>query len=480
VMLLSQLLAGFSKGEADSLRKAIGKKIESTMDEMKPKFIEGCQRNGYDERIIIKIWKDWEAFANYAFNKSHSKCYAYVAYRMAYLKAHFPPEFMAAVLSRNLTDLKEITNFIEECKRMHIPVLGPDINESELKFTVNRKDEIRFGMAGIKNVGESAVMSIVEERMKNGPFTSIFDLTTRVNSHTLNKRCLEALAKAGALDSFRHTHRAQYFYQEPGDEIIFLEKIIRHASGHLARKNSAQQSLFGEEMETVLTELALPDCKPWSRIEQLKHEKEITGFYMTGHPLDEFNVEMESFCSVTLERLKADMKEFKNKDFSFAGMVIAAAHKIGKNAKPFGVFTLEDYFDSINLFIYSEDYLKWKHLLEEGMFLHVKARVEARFGEPDQLRVRVTHLVLLSEAMEKYARSLSITIALTELTGDAIKKIHDLAKSHKGRTNLRIRISDPEENVFVELPSRKYKVNPKEMVNRLLDSEEFEVRVFQE
>ncbi|MFH1160328.1 MAG: DNA polymerase III subunit alpha [bacterium] len=480
VMLLSQLLAGFSKGEADSLRKAMGKKIESMMNELKPKFIEGCKRNGYDERVVIKIWKDWEAFANYAFNKSHSTCYAYVAYRMAYLKAHFPSEFMAAVLSRNLTDLKEITNFIEECKRMPIPVLGPDINESELKFTVNKKDEIRFGMAGIKNVGESAVMSIVEERIKNGPFTSIFDLTTRVNSHAVNKRCLEALAKAGAFDCFEHTHRAQYFYQEPGDETIFLEKIIRHANDHLARKNSAQQSLFGEEVETGLAELTLPECQPWSRIEQLKHEKEITGFYMTGHPLDDFKVEMESFCTVTLEKLKADMKEFKNKDVSFAGTVIAAAHKMGKNAKPYGTFTVEDYLDSINLFIYSEDYLKWRHLLEEGMFVHVKARVENRFDTPDQLRVKVTSMALLSEVMEKYARNLSVNVVLNELTGEVVRKIHEVAKSHRGKTNLRIRISDPEDNLTIDLPSRKFKVNPKEMMDLLLDSEEFEVRVFQE
>jgi len=480
VMLLSQLLAGFTKGEADSLRKAMGKKMDTVMADMKPTFIEGCKRKGFDERVVTKIWKDWQAFANYAFNKSHSTCYAYVAYQMAYLKAHYPAEFMAAVLSRNLADLKEITHFIEECKRMHIPVLGPDINESELTFTVNRKNEIRFGMAGIKNVGESAVESILEERMKHGPFLNIFDLTTRVTAHTVNKRCLEALAKAGAFDCFQNTHRAQYFYQDPGDETYFLEKIIRHANDYLSRKNSAQQSLFGEESEVRLTELTLPECTPWSRIIQLKNEKEITGFYMTGHPLDEYKTEMENFCTVTLEKLKSDMKEFRGKEISIGGTVIAAEHKLGKNSKPYGMFTLEDYLDTINLYIYSEDYLKWSHLLKDGTFVHVKARVESRFDAPDQLRIRVTNMSLLSEVMEKYTRHFSVNLPLNDLTEERIQKIREAAKTHRGKTALRIRVTDPQENLVVDLPSRKFKVNAKEMMTLFHDEDEFDVQVFPE
>lgn len=480
VMLLSQLLAGFTKGEADSLRKAMGKKIESMMNELKPKFIEGCKKNGHDEKVVTKIWKDWEAFANYAFNKSHSTCYAYVAYRMAYLKAHYPAEFMAAVLSRNLADLKEITLFIEECKRMHLPVLGPDVNESELKFTVNKKGEIRFGMAGIKNVGESAVQNIIEERMRNGPFTSIFDLTTRVNSHTVNKRCLEALAKAGAFDCFENTHRAQYFFQEPGEESTFLEKVMRHASDYTARKNSSQQSLFGEDEEIEMTELQLPECQPWSRIEQLRQEKEITGFYMTGHPLDDYNVEMQSFCSVTLEKLKADMQEFRNKDVSFAGIVIASTQKTGKNGKPYATFTVEDYLDSLNLFLYSEEFLKWKHLLDEGTFVHLKARIEPRFDAPDQLRVKVTGMMLLSETMEKFAKNLFVTIKLSDLGEELIEKLVNLTKKNKGKCNLRIRLYDQDTNLVIDLPSRKFKVNPKELMDQVADSDDFEVHVSQE
>ena len=480
VMLLSQLLAGFTKGQADSLRKAMGKKIESMMNDLKPKFIEGCKQNGHNEHIVIKIWKDWEAFANYAFNKSHSTCYAYVAYRMAYLKAHYPQEFMAAVLSRNLSDLKEIALFIEECKRMKIPVLGPDVNESELKFTVNKSDEIRFGMAGIKNVGEAAVMSIVQERIENGPFTSIFDLTTRVNSHAVNKRCLEALAKAGAFDGFENTHRAQYFYQEPGEEHIFLEKVIRHAADYTARKNSSQQSLFGEDEEIEMTELELPESPPWSRIEQLQHEREITGFYMTGHPLDDFKMEMKSFCNITLEKLKSNMRAYKNKDISFAGIVTATAHKIGKSGKPYGSFTVEDYLDSMNLFIYTEDYLKWRHLLEEGQYVYVNARVDTRWDSPDQMRVKVTSMTLLSEVMEKQGKTFTITIMLNELTDDLIKKTFEVAKQNRGKCHLRIKVVDRENNLTIDLPSRKYRVNCRAMMDMLADYEDLAPMVSQE
>jgi len=480
VMLLSQLLAGFSKGQADSLRKAMAKKIIPMMNELKPKFVDGCKQNGYNERYVTKIWKDWEAFANYAFNKSHSTCYAYVAYRMAYLKAHYPHQFMAAVLSRNLTDLKEITNFIEECNRMKIPVLGPDVNESELRFTVNKSDEIRFGMAGIKNVGESAVMSIIEERAENGPFISIFELTTRVDSHAVNKRCLEALAKAGAFDGFENTHRAQYFFQEPSDEHIFLEKVIRHAADYTARKNSSQQSLFGEDEEIEMTELQLPECPPWSRIEQLQHEREIAGFYMSGHPLDDFKVEMQSFCNINLEKLKANMRTLKGQDVSFAGIIIAANHKIGKNGKPYGSFTVEDYLDTMNLFIYTEDYLKWRHLLEEGMYVFVKARVESRYDAPDQFRVKISSMTLLSEVMEKHAKSFTVTINLNELTEGLIIKTYEVAKQNRGKCNLRIRVVDRDNDLAIDLPSRKYKVNSRAMMDVLADSEELDSRVSQE
>jgi DNA polymerase-3 subunit alpha len=480
VMLLSQQLAGFTKGEADSLRKAMGKKIESMMVELKPKFFEGCKRNGHDETVVNKIWKDWEAFANYAFNKSHSTCYAYVAYRMAYLKAHFPSEFMAAVLSRNLNDLKEITLFLDECKRLHIPVLGPDVNESSTAFVANKKGEIRFGMAGIKNVGEAAVRSIAEERIAHGPYANIFDLTRRINSHAVNKRCMESLAKAGAFDCFENTHRAQYFFQENSDDLIFLEKIIRHATDYHARKDSMQQSLFGEAEEIQLKELSLPECRPWSKLEQLKFEKDVTGFYMSGHPLDDYLVELNQFCNVTIEDLKQDLKPLKGKDITFAGIVIEANHKIGKTGKPYGSFVVEDYFNFISLTLFSEEYLKFKHFLEEGQYVFLKARVESRFDNADQMTIRVNQVLLLSDVMEKFSKVISLTMAINDLTVDTIYKLHHFAKQHKGRCHLRIRVLDPDENVTIDLPSRKYKVNAREMISALNDFPEIQVRVIGE
>jgi len=477
VMLLSQELAGFTKGEADSLRKAMGKKIEKMMNELKPKFFAGCKMNGHNEATVNKIWKDWEAFANYAFNKSHSTCYAYVAYRMAFLKAHYPGEFMAAVLSRNLTDLKEITLFLDECKRMHIPVLGPDVNESDMRFVVNKKGEIRFGMAGIKNVGEAAVESIVEERTKNGPFISIFDLTRRISSHTVNKRCLESLARAGGFDCFENTHRAQYFFQENSDDSIFLEKIIKHATDYHSRKDSMQQSLFSDTAEVQLKELTLPDCRPWTKLEQLKCEKEITGFYISGHPLDDFRLDMEQFCNVTIEDLKQDLKPLKGKEVTFAGIVIEANHKIGKTGKPYGSFVVEDYYNFMTLNVFSEEYLKWKHFLDEGQYVFIKARIEPRFDNPDQFVVRINSMVLLSEMMEKFARVLVLTINLNILVEDTITQLHQLAKNHKGKCNLRFRIQDESENINIELPSKKYRINAKEMVAALMEFPDIQMRI---
>ncbi len=478
VMLLSQELAGFTKGQADSLRKAMGKKIEAMMEKLKPQFFEGCMQNGHDLAVVTKIWKDWEAFANYAFNKSHSACYAYLAYREGWLKAHYPAEFMAAVLSRNLTELKEITLFLDECKRMHIPVLGPDVNESSTAFVANKRGEIRFGMAGIKNVGEAAVKAIETERIANGPYATIFDMTRRINSHMVNKRCMESLAKAGAFDCFENTHRAQYFYQENSDDLIFLEKIIRHATDYQARKDSIQQSLFGEAEEIHFKEITLPECRPWSKLEQLKFEKDVTGFYMSGHPLDDYHFELEQFCNKTIEDLKHDLKSLKGKEVTFAGIVIEANHKVGKTGKPYGSFVVEDYFNFISITMFSEEYLKWKHMLEEGQYVFLKARIESRFDNPDQMTIRINQVILLSEVMEKFSKVLSLTLMLNELTVDTIHHLHQAAKKFHGKCRMRIRVHDPDDNVTIDLPCKKYRVNPKEMIQALEELPEVHVRVF--
>ena len=344
----------------------------------------------------------------------------------------------------------------------------------------NKKGEIRFGMAGIKNVGEAAVKSIEAERIANGPYSSIFDMTRRINSHMVNKRCMESLARAGAFDAFENTHRAQYFYQENSDDLIFLEKIIRHATDYHARKDSMQQSLFGEAEEIHFKELTLPECRPWSKLEQLKFEKDVTGFYLSGHPLDDYQFEMEQFCNKTIEDLKQDLKPLKGKEIAFAGIVIEANHKIGKTGKPYGSFVVEDYFNFISLTMFSEEYLRWKHLLEEGQYVFLKARIESRFDSPDQMTIRINQVILLSEVMEKFSKVLSLTLILNELTVDTISKLHQAAKQSKGKCNMRIRVHDPEENVTIDLPSRKYRVNPKEMINALVELPEVHVRVFGE
>jgi len=477
VMLLSMELAGFTRKQADSLRKAMGKKIEHLMAELQPQFFDGCLSHGISVETSKKIWTDWESFAKYAFNKSHSTCYAYVAYRMAYLKAHFPGEFMSAVLSRNMNDIKEITNFIEECKRMSIDVLGPDINESEQQFVVNSRGQIRFGMAGIKNVGENAVQSIIEERTKNGHFKDIFEFLSRVDLRSVNKRCLESLAKAGGFDGFSETHRAQYFYKTHGEETIFLEKLLRYANDAQARAASKQHSLFGEEQEVTLPRMELPVCPPWRKMDQLKFEKEIIGFYMSGHPLDEFRLEIENFCTVSISELKAEMNLFKGREVIFAGIITEANQRVGKTGKPYGSFIVEDYFDSIQIMMFSEEFMKMKHFMEVDCFVYIKARVESRYDSPDQMNLRVNSVTLLQEVFEKFARSITVSFALKDVTKENIAFLQSLADNHKGKNLLRLQVKDEEEKLSVELPSKKYRVEAKEFSYGLAGNPEFRFKI---
>lgn len=478
VMLLSQLLGGFTKGQADSLRKAMGKKDEPLMNELKPQFFENCRKKNYDETIALKIWEDWKSFAKYAFNKSHAVAYAYVAYRMGYLKANYPPEFMAAVLSRNMSDITEITLFIEECKRMNIPVLGPDVNESDLHFFVNKKGEIRFGMAGIKNVGENAALSIMEERNNNGLYTSIFDFIQRVDLRSVNKRSLESLAKAGAFDGFEGIHRAQYFYKMNGEDTIFLEKLLRYANDYQARANSTQHSLFGTEEKTFLPDLTVPKCEPWTKMEQLRQEKEITGFYITGHPLDDYKKEIENFCSVPVSELKTEIKSYKGREVTFAGVVSSSVQKIGKNGKQYGSFIVEDYFDSIQFTLFSEDLLKFKHFLDEGTYVYIKARVEPRFDSPEQLNLKISSMTLLADVFEKFAKMITVMIRLDDLNGDLVEKLRELAKKHKGKCNLKIQlVDDVDEKIIIDLTAKKMKIEPREFIKELDGFPEVKYRV---
>jgi DNA polymerase-3 subunit alpha len=469
VMQLSRAMAGFTRGEADSLRKAMGKKIREMMDKLKVKFVEGCEKNGIEKKIAEKVWGDWEAFAEYAFNKSHSTCYAYIAYKMAYLKAHYPAEFYAAVLSRNINDIKDITYYIEESRGHQIPVLGPDVNESDQRFTVNKKGEIRFGLAAVKGVGEAAVESIITERNAGGPFKSIFDFAKRVNLRSVNKRCFEALAWAGAFDTFAGVHRAQYFHQTKQDDPNFIEKLMRHVSLLQNRKATAQSSLFGGDEEINIPDPEIPNCEPWSKIEQLRNENTVIGFYISGHPLDEYNLELANFANFNLQKIKESMEALKGREFKFGGMITAANHKVTKTGKDYGSFTIEDYTGSINLTLFSETYLKFRHLMEVGRFLMVQARVDKKFSS-EELELRVNSMELLSDVIEKYTRTFTLFLPLNDLTEQHVDALTGAIKRCPGKIPVKIKVNDEIEKQTLELKSKGFRVSAPEFVKWLKET----------
>lgn len=478
VMLLSQKLADFTKGEADVLRKAMGKKQKDVLDKMKPKFIEQAAAKGHDPKILEKIWKDWEAFASYAFNKSHSTCYAWVAYQTAYLKAHYPAEYMAAVLSNNMNDIKQVTFFMEECRRMGLQVLGPDVNESFHKFTVNEQNAVRFGMGAVKGVGAGAVETIIENREK-GPYTSVFDLAKKIDLRAANKRALESLAYAGGFDCFAGTHRAQYFHDD-GDGITTIEKAIRYGTKYKENENSAQVSLFGGSSEVEMPEPALPMCNEWGLIEKLKYEKDVIGIYLTSHPLDSYKFEITHFCKHPvsalhlIDRAKAAevdeetqraFQQIKNRELVIGGMVTAVSHRMTKSGRPFGVFMFEDYSDSYEIAIFSEDYVKHKGYLQEGYFLQLRGMVQERYRQPENWGFEIKSIQLLSELREKLAKSITIQLPLHELNEEKVAKLSDIIAAngaHEANRNCQLRflVLDHEEKISLEMQAKKIKIDP--------------------
>jgi len=461
IMQAARILGGFTLGKADILRRAVGKKQMKIMEEQKVDFLAGAKEKGIDDHQAIEVFGIIQEFANYGFNRSHAAAYSVIAYQTAYLKAHYPAEYMAAVLTHNLTDIKKITFFTDECKRHQIPVLGPDINESELNFTVNRNGEIRFGMAAIKGIGESAVRDIIAEREENGPFTTIFDLTNRINLRSVNKRSLEALAKAGAFDSFKGTHRAQYFYNEPGEEQIYLEKVIKHASIIQSKQNSSQVSLFGDDVSFDTKDLPMPQCDKWSRLEKINKEKEVTGFYMSGHPLDDYKIEMESFPNVNIAQFKDNLKVFRNKgELVFGGIVMEALHRTTQKGNPFGMFIIEDFTDSVRLALFSEDYLKMKHFLEDGSPLLVKGRVGLRYNSEKDFELKISNIYLLSEVLDKLTREITLQVTIDNLDEKLIAEVEQLISENKGRCQIKFQVVDPKEKISVDMPAAKVKVKP--------------------
>ncbi|MGB0186845.1 MAG: DNA polymerase III subunit alpha [Flavobacteriaceae bacterium] len=477
VMLLSQKLADFTKGEADVLRKAMGKKQKTVLDKMKPKFIAQATAKGLAAEKLEKIWTDWEKFASYAFNKSHSTCYAWIAYQTAYLKAHYPAEYMAAVLSNNMNDIKQVTFFMEEAKRMKMKVLGPDVNESYYKFSVNKDNAIRFGMGAIKGVGHGAVKTIVNERKSEGPYRSIFDLAKRIDLRAANKKALENLANAGSFDCFSNTHRAQYFFEE-GDGVTFLEKTIKFANKYQENKNSAQVSLFGEASEVQFPEPELPTCEQWGTMEKLAREKEVVGIYISGHPLDDFRIEMQNFCNGTVAYFQ-NMTPLINKEITFGGVVTDVQHRVSRQGKGWASFTIEDYTNSHEFRIFGEEYLKFRHFLMINNFVYVRAFVREGWtnretGKKGEPRLQFNNFQLLHDVMDAYAKKLSIQLNIKGLTEQKILELQDLLKMHKGKHNLNFVVYDDDEELKVELKSRKQKVQiSQELLNELQNQDIF-------
>jgi len=461
VMLLSQKLAGFSKGEADVLRKAMGKKIFALLEKLKPQFLGGGEKLGHPTEVLEKIWKDWEAFASYAFNKSHSTCYAYIAYQTAYLKAHYPAEYMAAVLSNNMNDIKQVTFFMEECKRMGLQVLGPDVNESFYKFAVNQAGAVRFGMGAIKGVGRGAVETIVAQRKENGPYRSVFDLAKRIDLRAANKKAFENLALAGGFDSFGGVHRAQYFHPL-GDAGTFLEKVIRYGARYQENENSAQVSLFGESSDIQIPEPEVPPCPEWGTMEKLKQEKEVVGIYISGHPLDDYKTEINTYTNANVSFFN-DLPTYVNRELAFAGVVSEVQHRISKNGKGWAAFTVEDYADSYEFRIFGEDYLKYRHFLIVNSFIFCKALVKEGWtnketGKQGEPRLQYNGFFMLQEILESFTKKLTLKLRVDHLEEAQISRIKEIIQSHPGDLPLHFSLYEMEESIKVDFVSRSQKI----------------------
>jgi DNA polymerase-3 subunit alpha len=456
VMLLSQKLAGFTKGQADKLRKAMGKKIKAELDAMFPKFLEGGSKNNHPEEKLQKVWKSWEAFASYAFNKSHSTCYALLAFQTAYLKAHFPAEFMASVLTHNKNNISDVTFFLDECRRMGLSVLGPDVNESQSDFSVNKSGAIRFGLSALKGVGEGPVAELLEERNTKGPFSDFFDLVRRLPMGAINKKVLESLALSGAFDSFTHIRRNQYF--APTDKYdSLIEHSIRYATAYRQEKQFATQSLFGSVgQEVSIPDPPIPDCAPWPLIVQLNKEKEVAGIYISGHPLDDYRMEIDHFTTCPI----AKIQDFQNRpSLQLAGMVSKVSHKTSKTGNGWGVFEISDYDGMLEFRLFGEDYQKFKHLLEEGMIIFLKGKFQRGWRNEAEMELKVLDIRLLEGIGRELAEAITLKLPVERLSPALIDELDALCKQYRGPHKLRIELIDHLAKTKVSMLSGGVKVN---------------------
>jgi len=476
VMLLSQKLAGFSKGDADVLRKAMGKKQKAVLDKMKDKFIEGCKKNNHPPEICEKIWIDWEAFAQYAFNKSHSTCYSLIAYHTAYLKANYPAEYMAAVLTHAQNNLENVTFFIEECRSLGIKVLGPHVNESGVYFAVNKDGEIRFGLGAIKGAGDAAVESIIQERESNGSFQDLFEFAKRMNQRSVNKKTYECLALSGAFDCFGGIHRKQYVFARDG-EASLVEKAIKYAAKTQQEEQSAQASLFGGTSGTAMPQPKVEYVEPFTEIEKLNLEKEVVGIYISGHPLDNFKFEMDNFCKSTCSELN-ELENMIGRETKVGGIVSGVEHRTTKTGKPFGKFTLEDYSGNCTFTLFGEDYLKFRNYMNIGWFLFVEGAVVRNTWGQQNVEFKIRNIDLLNELGIKRSKGVQLRINANDITKEMIGRIEDVCQEYTGNTPLYLKIQDAGENINLELLSRKFRVSPvNEMVKQMKKAGEIEVAV---
>ena len=470
VMLLSRLLANFTRGESDTLRKAMGKKLKDKLDHLKPKFIEGGRTNGHDPKVLEKIWGDWEKFASYAFNKSHATCYSWVAYQTAYLKANYPSEYMAAVLSRNLTNIEQLTLYMNECKRMGISVMGPDINESMRTFSSNAAGDVRFGLAAVKGVGAAAVESIIAERKANGPFKDIYDFVERVNYSLVNRKCLENLAYAGAFDSISDFARCKYFGVDLRDSsgITFIEQLMRYGQRYQSEKNNAQQSLFGGDTGTTdITPPVIPACAEWSQLEKLNKEREVIGLYLSAHPLDDYKVIIRNMCKTQVGDLD-HLDELKGKEIAVAGMVVGVQNLMTKTGKPWGKFKLEDYNGGHEFALFGKDYENFRKYLFPDYFLFVRGRVQAKPYNDKELEFKIISMVQLQE-MRDTIKEMIVQLPIEEVTEAFIHDLTERVRESKGDTLLRLNVYDRGAQVSLRLFSKSHKVSLSQSLVGYLD-----------
>jgi DNA polymerase-3 subunit alpha len=457
-MLLSQKLAGFSKGDADVLRKAMGKKQKSVLDKMKDKFIAGCANNGHPKEICEKIWTDWEAFAQYAFNKSHSTCYSLVAYHTAYLKANYPAEYMAAVLTHSQSNLENVTFFIEECRSMGIHVLGPHVNESGIYFAVNKEGEIRFGLGAIKGAGDAAVEAIIQEREARGPFKDLFDFAERLSQRAVNKKTFECFALSGAFDCFSGIHRRQYVFSKDGDSSL-IEKAIKYAAKTQQDAQSAQASLFGGTSAAAMPKPKIEAVEPYSELEKLTLEKDVVGIYISGHPLDNYKFEINCFTNASCSML-ADLDKMEGKDVRIAGIVNAIEHRFTKNGKPFGKFTLQDFSGNYQFTLFGQDYLQFKEYMTLNFCLFVEGNIQRNNWGQMNLEFKIRNIELLHDIAQKRLMGVALRVPVQSVSNTFIESLEQVCKKYPGSASLQLYFKDEFEPIQAETVARNYRLKP--------------------